>query len=683
MVDVIQSAFSAGEISNDLYGRVELDWYRLALAKCRNSIVHPHGGVSNRAGTHFVGEVIDSTRRSRLVGFQFSADQTYILEFGHLKKRVIKNGLFVLDGPSPYELVTPLTEDQAQTMNTVQSADTVFITHGDHAPQELVRFDHDDWSINNMSFTPLLLPPPSLSGLASAAGSPLTYKYVVTAEDEGGNESLATTILSVSCSDMEATDAFVTLTWTASANAESYNVYKETNESGTFGWIGRATALKFKDKNIRPDNLSSPIFTAKNPFDSANNYPSVVTFYEERLVFAATYNKPQTIFMSHTGRYNYFSVSKPARADEAVTFTPISRKVSPILNLADLNDLISLTGVNEWRVHGGNQGDAIAPDSINPKRQTNWGSAPIPPLLIGDVILFVQKGSRKVRALGYSLESDGYKGNDLTIRVPHFFEDGVTIVDMAYAQEPYSIVWCVLSSGDLAAFTYIQEQNVWAWHLHDTDGQVENVEVITEGDYDVLYMVVKRHINGSDKRYIEYMDNRTFTDVEDSFFVDSGLTYSGVPIETVNGLDHLEGKEVAVLADGNVQNRKTVSGGSITLDKAASKLSIGLPYRSYIETLRIAVNAPAGAQNKTKIIEDLTIRVKNTRGIAIGESLDSLQEIKPDSFLPDAPIPMFTGDLEGETYDTSWEADGQVVIAQDSPLPMTITAIIPKVRIGG
>lgn len=684
MVDVMQTAFSAGEISNDLMGRVDLDWYRLALSRCRNAIVHPHGGVSNRAGTHFIGEVIDSLYQSRLIEFQFSSVQTYILEFSNLKMRVIKDGQYVLDGGVPYELVTPYTATQAQEINFVQSADVMYIVHEDHPPKELARYDHDDWEITTMAFTPSLLAPASVSATATDTGAPtITYRYVVTSEDEKGNESLASGVVTRTCKDMNTGTDSITLTWTAATDAESYNIYKEENESGVYGWIGRSDALKFKDQNIIPDNFNTPILTVKNPFDSVGNYPSAVSFYEERLVFASTTNNPQTIYMSHTGRYNYFSVSKPARDDEAVTFTPVSRKVSTINHLVDLNDLILLTKDQEWRVHGGNAGDPITPSSINPKRQTGWGSTRATPLLIGEVILYIQKGGRKVRALGYSLESDGYKGNDLTIRVPHFFEDGTTIVDMAYSQEPDSIVWAVLSNGDMAAFTYIQEQNVWAWHYHETDGLVENIAVITEDGYDVPYIVVKRTIDGSDVRYIEKIDNRTFVDIEDAFFVDCGLTYSGAPISTVSGLDHLEGKTVDVLADGNVQNQKVVSSGGITLDRPASKLSIGLPYTSYIETLRLALNSPAGAQNKKKVVEDLTIRVKNTRGIKIGSDLDSAQEIKPNYFEPDAPLPMITGDLEGETYDSGWETSGQITISQEYPLPMTVVSIIPKVKIGG
>lgn len=757
MPEYIQTAFSAGEITNDVFGRVDIDWYRLALAECRNCFVRAHGGVSNRAGLRFVSEVFSSPRKSRLVEFQYSTLQTYGLEFGENILRVIKNKGLVLEpdknitaitkaNPAVitinshgysngkkvflkniggmtelngrffdvtvvdsnkisigvdstnyttytsggkcgvvFQLATPYSEQEVQELKFVQSADVVYITHKNHKPKELTRSDHHVWTLSDMAFSPELSAPTGLTATVPDTGTPQkTYKYVVTAETEAGEESIASSEVSAVSKDMDQ-GGTISLSWNPVSGAVRYNIYKEQNGAGIHGWVGSSSNLTFIDDNMVGDMSNTPTTGARNPFDGSGKYPSVVSFYEQRSIFGATGDQPQTVFASRTGNYNNMGVSKPARDDDAITFTLASKQVNDIKHIFDLNDLILFTGGGEWRVHGGAEGDPITPSGINAKKQTGWGCNDVVPTLIGETVLFVQKEGKKVRALGYDLEKAGYKGNDLSIRVPHFFEDGATIVDMAYAQEPHSIVWCVLSNGDLLGFTYVEEQNVWAWHKHTTDGQFENVMVIDEGGYSVPYFVVKRYVNGSHKRYIEYLDNRDFQSVEDAFFVDSGLSYEGPAIDKVKGLDHLEGKKVSVLGDGNVQNQKTVVDGSINLDREVTKLHIGLPYLSHIKTLRPALNIPGGGQGKQKVLDDVSLRVKKTRGIKVGKdlnNLDSFEEIKAENLIPNEPLPLVTGDLTELIFENGYDDDGQFFVVQDYPLPMTILALIPSLEVG-
>ncbi len=133
-----------------------------------------------------------------------------------------------------------------------------------------------------------------------------------------------------------------------------------------------------------------------------------------------------------------------------------------------------------------------------------------------------------MRDLKYDINSDGYNGNDLSIYSPHLF-DGHTLVDLAYAENPHSVVWAIRSDGALLGMTYLREQEIWGWHRHDTGNgdTFENVCVVAEGAEDAVYVVVKRTIDGQTKRYIERLASRFFTDIRDAFFVDSGLTYDG------------------------------------------------------------------------------------------------------------------------------------------------------------
>ena len=180
--------------------------------------------------------------------------------------------------------------------------------------------------------------------------------------------------------------------------------------------------------------------------------------------------------------------------------------------------------------------------------------------------MFVQRASRKVRELVYNFDSDSYQAPDLTVLAEHITDSGIT--EMAFQQEPDNIVWCVLTDGRFVGMTYRREENVVGWHEHIIGGSfgsgnavVESVAVIP-GDLneDNVYLVVKRTINGATARYIETFSNFDFgTDVQDAFFVDSGLTYSGSAATTISGLNHLEGQSVSILANGATHPNKTVS----------------------------------------------------------------------------------------------------------------------------
>ena len=248
----------------------------------------------------------------------------------------------------------------------------------------------------------------------------------------------------------------------------------------------------------------------------------------------------------------------------------------------------------------------------------------------------------------------------------------------------------MLDDGSLVSLTYIKEHEVWAWTRHETDGVFEDVTVVAEGLEDVPYFIVRRKIGGVDRRYVERMQTRLFEKVEDAFFVDSGLTYSGTPATLLSGLSHLNEKTVVAMADGNVVRNLTVSNGSVTLPFAASKVHVGLPYEATLMTLDLDTGMVQGlgtVQGRKKTVAEVTLRVEKTRGIWIGtadETRDSgkLIEFKQRSSEAwDEAIGLMTGDLE-ITPIADWTNGGNIVIKQFDPLPMTILAIMPDVAVG-
>lgn len=312
-----------------------------------------------------------------------------------------------------------------------------------------------------------------------------------------------------------------TITWTASAGADSYNVYRESN--GIFGWVGKTEALTFTEKNIDPDTSDTPP-KYRDPFFGGDNKPGVSTYWQQRKVFARSNNKTQTFWTTQSGNYYNLTHSSPFKDDDAITRTIAAQQVNEILWLVPMGDLIILTSGGEWKV-GAVEGGTVTPVTIQVKPQGYRGAANVPPLVIGSTVLYVQARGARVRDLAYALESDSYTGNDLSVLAEHLFE-GFQIKEWCYAQEPYSIIWAVRDDGVLLGMTYLREHEVWAWHWHQTDGFVESICSVPEGAEDAVYVIVRRDIGGVTKRFIERLHSRRFSsEIKDAFFVDSGLTY--------------------------------------------------------------------------------------------------------------------------------------------------------------
>ena len=521
MASVRQLSFSGGEVSPSLYARVDQVKYQTGLRTCKNFMVMRHGGVANRPGTEFIEEVKTSAKKVRLIPFIFNTDQTYVLEFGDQYMRVYRNGAQVESGGNPYEIVTPYAVADLPTLQYVQSADTITLVHPNYAPRELSRSAHDNWTLDIITFGATIAAP---TGLASSAGG-VTYSYKVTAVDaETGEESLP----SASAGSINLTS---TLTWNAVSGAGFYNVYRLIN--GQYGWIGVAGAVaspSFKDDTYTPDALDTPPVD-RQPFTGAGNYPSAVTYYQQRRIFANTDNNPEGVWASRIALRKNFMVSTPLQDDDAVTFSMVGRQVNEVKHMLDLGKLVVFTASGEWSIEGDAAG-ILTPGEVNPKQYTANGSGNLAPLVVGGSAVYVQARGSVVRDLAYEFEANGYRGNELSIFAAHLFE-GYTLTDWAYQQIPHSVVWAVRDDGALLGLTYVREHQVIGWHRHEFyNGLVENVCVVPEGDEDFLYLVVKRTINGSTKRYIERMHTRQVADIVDSVFMDSSLTYDGRNTDT-------------------------------------------------------------------------------------------------------------------------------------------------------
>ena len=582
-----------------------------------------------------------------------------------------------------FELATPYLDSELQTLKFRQSNDVLFLVHPNHEPRKLNRLGAANCTLTITNFTPNQAAPTGVTVTPQGASGSTTYNYQVTAvAEESLEESLvASGSTSTGNATLSSTN-FNRITWTGASGAERYNVYKEDN--GIFGYIGSTETLQFDDDNIEADTLDTAP-KARNPFNATGEYPGAVGLHEQRSVYGGSINDPLTVFMSQTSQFDNFNVSSPTRESDAVTFRLITGQGNTIRHVRSFEDrLFVFTSGAVWNVQPGGDVDAITPTSKKVRVEDYLASTEVPPITIKKNILMVsgkQNLGFEVHTLGYSLQTDSYAGSDLTVISRHLFE-GFTINEWAYAERPFRLVAAVRSDGDIIVMTYLQEQQIFAWTRWETDGEFQSICVIPEGQEDVFYAVVKRNINGVDKKYIERLHTRTFATIEDAFFVDSGLTYDGAATTAVTGLDHLEGKTLIALADGNLVTNLVVSNGTVTLPNEASKVHIGLPYDGTMETLPLNIVQQGPSMDRKKIVKDIVVRVLDTRGIFAGSS-DAVLEEYPSRSTELWGDPAATlSDVIRIPVSGDWERDIGVTIKTEAGLPMTLLSVIPGVNIG-
>lgn len=374
-------------------------------------------------------------------------------------------------------------------------------------------------------------------------------------------------------------------------------------------------------------------------------------------------------------------------ADQAISIRIDSDKIDTIQWLAPSDALIVGTSGAEHAVREMTTSEAFGPGNVKITKQSNYGSSGLSPVFVGATIMFTQRSGRKLRTYQYDFSRDTYDGADMSALAPHFFRRGYKLAQACYQQEPYSIVWGARSDGLLLGFTFDQEQSVQAWHRHTLGGVVESVASIPspDGSRDDLWIIVRRTINGMERRYIEYLDEEWDDSIplSQAYYVDSGLTYSGVPVTTISGLEHLEGREVDILADGAPRPRQVVKDGKIILDRSASILAVGIPCPAKVATMRMEAGAADGtAQGKIKRITHVTFRFMMTLGGKFGPSEDKLDiiDFRSGSDRMDNAPPILADGDKRQTWNSGYEKEARVWYVNDQPLPFTLNAIIPEVN---
>ena len=615
----LQTSFNSGVLDPRLAARTDLKHFYQGAAVAENVQSLPQGGMKRRPGFKYV-DAIDE--EARLAAFAFNVEQTYLMVFTNLNVAIYK------DGVKQADVTTPWTTAQLFELQWTQSADTMIIVHGDHQPRKLVRgSSHTSWTLSNIA----------LSNIPQ-------FSYVEnTTLLDGDLTAIATTITVDDTTGFAVGDSLL-----IGAEIITFTGLTATTFTGCVRGINGSSAAAHDDDTRV--NSAQPVWSA------AKGWPKSVTFYQARLWFGGSKSRPQTLWGSKTNDFFNFAFGD-SLDDEGIAVTLDTDQVNAITSVYAGRHLLIFTTGGEFSIH-----DApITPALSAVKRQTLFGSSNIPPKSIDGSTLFVDRTGKSVREFLFAHSEDAYTAGTVSLLAAHLLNSPVDMdASRGTSTSDANYVYFVNGDGTVAVFNTLRAQEVGGWTKWTTNGTVEGVSVVVED----VYFLVKRTINGVTKRYLETLGADTYTDA-------CAKVSLSTPGSTITGLGHLDGEECRVRADDSVMANKTPSSGSITIERNADVVEVGLNYTTKVQTMPLNMDFQDGPilMRKKRIVkvvaslyESLGVSVNNeymvdrSFGTALGKSVSPYTGIK-------------------EIYLMGWTDLAQVEITQDEPLPMTILGL--------
>lgn len=681
----LKHSFTSGELSPLMDDRIDFDRFKNGTKKLENALCLTQGPASRRPGMQFIHDLnslgLDTANPVvRTVPFIFNELQAYVMIF-----------FMHTDGQARIVWATTTTNGDAGLV--LGSG----VAHDYDFNYEAAYVDAGDYVFGYPSYDTII----STYGEHIADDGTITPLAETTDYTIAYADGLATvTVTNATLPDNDGT-LYITLEMQTTAIAVDQVVtmiLPATWDVENFDWAQSADELYIAQTGLTPhviqrfadDNwvLVEKTFTDQPAeWSEEGGWPERVTFHQQRLVFAANKVRRQTVWMTEAGDFNSFAKSSPLVDSDSVSFTLDSGTQNKIIWMVSGKSLNIGTIGNEWTVVGGTQ-TALTPTNILAQKQTNNGGSSNKPLTVGITTLFIERHGRTINEFVFNYNVDSYESTDLAILAPHMTEE-YSITDWTYQQTPDSVIWCIREDGQMLGLTYQRQHKVVGWHRHTTDGEFKTVTAIP-GDTreDDVWSIVKRDIDGSEMYYVEKMYDMLRPKIaEDGRYLDSFLVYDGTPTQTVTGLEHLEGKEVNILADGTVHPPLTVVSGQIELNNTYSLIVVGLQYITEIRPLLVDAGLKDGTSlGRSQRITNLNIDFYDSLGCVYGkddsedgEKTEELPFRTPGNLLGNQ-VPLFTG-FRKISFREGFDNKSEYFIRQLQPLPMHIRAVVDEVQI--
>jgi len=648
--------FATGELDPLLRARVDLAAYNNALAKATNVLIQPQGGLRRRPGTKHIFELPNSSTPSaangvRLVSFQFSVTDSYMLCFTHNRMHVIKNGVVQanINGTGNSYLTTTIGSEIVDDMCWTQSADTLIVVHPDLQPVRITRTSDTAWTATSITFDSI-------------------PKYAFT---------LAITTPTSGHLTPSAVSGNVTLTSQHSAfSAGSVNQYINAVPQG------RARIVEYVSNTVVKAVTEYPFFDTSNiaqgnwevesgyvdVWSSTKGWPRTVSFHEGRLYFGGSKSRPSTIWGSKIGLFFDF-VPSESLDDDAVEATLDTNDLNVITDIISSRDFQVFTSGGEFFVP--QQGtDPITPLTFTFKNVSRNG------IKAGTRVQSVESGSIYIQRQGKSLNEFVFNDTQLTyitqrisLLSGHLLKgpQRVALRKASSTEEADLLLMTNTDDGTMAAFSIMRSQQVTSPSEFITDGSYIDVGV----DVNAIYVVTKRTFNSVDRYFIELFGYEYFTDCA---FV--GASAGGVG----SGLPHI-GKSLNVICDGSPQGNETVSaGGAVTFDReSVTSYEVGLPITVYVKTMPAEVKLQTGSRvSFKKRIVEISAVVNETQNLIINDQPVAFRLF--DNPLLDDPIPEFTG-IKRVNGVLGYSREQSIEVEQDLPVKMNLLGLDYRVAV--
>ena len=651
-----QTNFSTGELDPLLRSRTDIPQYANALSKATNVILQPQGGMRRRAGTRHILELPNSSTPSagngvRLVSFEFSVDDSYMLCFVAGRMYIIKNGTTVanINGTgNNYLTVSAVTGAMLSSMCWTQSADTLILVHQDLQPVKIVRGANDaTWTVSTISFDSI----PRYAFTLSVSNPAAT----LTPDRVSGNVRL-----------------------TASAgvfSAGSVGQYVNASPQGRAKIVSYISATAVDAITEYPFFNTSAIASGaweyeagyEDVWSSSRGWPRTVTFHEGRLYFGGSKSRPSTVWGSKVGLFYDFQASE-SLDDDAIDATLDTNQLNTIVDMTSSRDLQVFTTGGEFYVPQTGT-DPITPATLVFKAVSRNGMKPgtrVQSLETGT--LFVQRQGKALNEFLFSDTQLTYVTQRISLLSGHLLKTPNRIaLRRATSTDEGDLLYIVNGAdGSMAVYSILRSQQIVAPSEFTTDGEFVDVNI----DVTQAYVVVKRTFNSVVRYFVEKFDEALFTD----------CAFTGGAASGATGLPHI-GKSLNVVCDGVPQANETVSGGgAITFDRASTtKYETGLPYTVYAKTMPVDIKLQSGTRIafKKRIVQ-VNVIVDDTQHLNInGQKLPFRNFDNP---LLDLPIQEFTGVKRIDGI-RGYSVDATIEITQTLPLKMTLLGLEYKVAV--